>query len=353
MNNKKLSFFLIGVTSLVLSISSVVYASEALINVNNLNVRNGPGTDFEPIGQINNGESYPILEEQGGWVKLQIGDNTGWVSNEFVTISKEDNQEVVGSGMEGIENYQMILIEGEIHVRNQPSTDGDIIGTTTDQIVELQMVRQVNDWIEIEWENTTGFIPSWLVKETTMQSKQPGIKDKIIVLDAGHGGRDVGAIGYSGSYEKNSTLRTAYILKRYLEMFGAKVILTRKDDNYLSLNGRASVSNLHEADVFLSIHYNSTPQLPNVSGISTYYYTEHDQTLARTLQNELVKSTNMNNRGTQYESFQVTRTNHRPAILLELGFLSNDEEEKLIQSSAFQEKVAKGIISGLDKYFEN
>ncbi|MDL4841438.1 N-acetylmuramoyl-L-alanine amidase [Aquibacillus rhizosphaerae] len=346
---KQTSYALLFITTVIIILSSsfVVYANEAMINVNNLNVRSGPGTSFDTITQVNQGETFEITDNQDEWIEIKIDQTTGWITKEFVTIREE-------STIESDTSKIWILYDGT-NIRDQASTDGKIVSQINKGEV-LQTKSEVNNWVEIEWDGKQGYIPSWLVESSKQPSRintEYGVKNKTIVIDAGHGGRDVGAIGASGRYEKDYTITTAYNLKRKLELLGANVILTRTNDNYLSLGGRSSLSNLVDADIFLSIHYNSLPQHPDINGANTYYYYERDAILATTIQKELITSTAMEDNGTEFGDFQVIRMNRRPSILLELGFLSNNMEEQNIMSSTFQEDITKGIISGLNKFYSN
>ncbi|WP_170287604.1 N-acetylmuramoyl-L-alanine amidase [Aquibacillus halophilus] len=350
LTSKKYVLTLITSILIILSISSIVYASEALINVNNLNVRNGPGTDFDTIMQVHEEETYEIIREQNGWIEIQLEQGTGWITKEFISIQGTETVEQ-GEDKNIISNQSVTIIHDKTTLREGPSTDYEIIGNVN-QGTTLEVFDHVGGWYEVQWNEERAYIPDWSVgTDGSLTNGAPSVKDKTIVIDAGHGGRDVGAIGASGNFEKEYTIITAQKLKYYLEILGANVILTRSHDNYLSLSGRASLANAMNADVFLSIHYNSTPQFPSAKGASTYYYSERDSILATTIQEELLKATTMDDRGIHQESFQVTRESHRPSVLLELGFISNISEEQNIQSSVFQEKISKGIINGLNEFF--
>ncbi|MCT2537664.1 N-acetylmuramoyl-L-alanine amidase [Aquibacillus koreensis] len=337
----------------ILSITTIVYANEAFINVNNLNVRSGPGTDFEKVAQIDQGETYEIIEEQADWVKIDLGHTTGWVSAEYISVEKDEEQTVPEEETSSPPPSLTVMEirDDKTTMRSEASTEGAILATL-DKGETVQVMEEMDEWLKVSWNGNQGYIARSLVKDPE-KAKQKGsnLFNKTIVIDPGHGGRDVGAIGISGSYEKNYTLMTANELKYFLEILGANVILTRSDDTYMSLGGRSSLSNLVEADVFLSLHYNSIPQYPEVTGLNTFYYSERDIKLAQTVQNELVKATNMDDNGVEFGDFQVLRINRRPSLLLELGFLSNAAEENKIQAKGFQEKIAKGIIRGLDKHF--
>lgn len=343
-------FFIFFIFSL--SISSIAYAQEVEIKANGLNLRSGPGLDYDVVGQANDGEVYPLIKKQAAWIAIMYRSETAWVAEEYVSVT--DEEETAGEIDKEPELITQTIMTKyqETNIRSQPSTEGTIIATIPQGEV-LSSSQTKNNWLKIEWENEEGFIPSWLVGNVSPQPKATAsvFQNKVIVIDAGHGGRDVGAIGASGNYEKNYTLRTAGMIKAYLEQLGATVYLTRNNDQYYTLTGRSALANEWEADIFLSLHYNSTPQYPNAKGISTYYYAQRDQVLANVLHKELLKSTLTNDRSASFGDYQVLRTNHRPSVLLELGFISNVGEEMKIQSIVFQRKISQGVIAGLQKYF--
>ena len=171
------------------------------------------------------------------------------------------------------------------------------------------------------------------------------------MIDAGHGGTDPGAVGDKYN-EKNLTLSTAKELERLLKAAGTKVIMTREGDTYPTLTERVNISHQKNADVFISLHFNSNAN-KQANGIDTFYYDTNvnEQELANVIQEEIIKATGLKNRGINEGNFQVIRTNTNAAILIELGFISNPEEEKIIASKDFQINAATGIMKGLERYF--
>ncbi|QDP40709.1 SH3 domain-containing protein [Radiobacillus deserti] len=342
---------------LVLSISSVVYASNAIILVNDLNVRSGPGLDYDVIRQVHQNEQYKILSEEGEWVEIQLKDGTvGWVTKEFISTPGEATDEADVQAPEQRESNDstkrhITTLYKTTNLRTGPSLEFEIMDSVK-QGQMLEVLGEKSEWYEVKWKDNIGYVEKSFVYPAHSVSLSDEWDNKTIVIDPGHGGRDVGAVGLSGSYEKTHTMRTALKLKEELELLGAQVVLTRTNDQYMSLSGRASVANVYHADAFISLHYNSTPEIPTASGISSYYYHERNKALAVEIQKELMKATDVEDRGTDFGDFQVIRENHRPSVLLELGFLSNEEEEGNIMSLTFQEKLTKGIIRGLRNYFQ-
>ena len=189
-----------------------------------------------------------------------------------------------------------------------------------------------------------------------------GIKDKIITLDPGHGGSDPGAIGASGLKEKQITLEISMRVKELLEKEGAKVFMTRTTDKDVyapnasdraELQARVNVAEKHNSDLFLSLHINSSVN-KSVGGFSSYYYpkTDNDLKIAKTIQDKFAKNFGVDNLGVRQANFYVVKRCSMPATLLEMCFISNPKEEKLMKSKWFQKKTARLIVEGVKNYFD-
>ena len=184
-----------------------------------------------------------------------------------------------------------------------------------------------------------------------------------IVVDPGHGGPDTGAIGATGTYEKNNTLAVGLKLAGLLRSAGARVILTRNTDvtpavgtytEKLDLQARTQIANDLKADLFISLH-NDAFSNPAAAGTTTYYSSAspvaaQSKTFADSLQSELVKVIALANRGVKDAAFYVIKNTKMPAVLVEVGFISNPAEEKLLGSPDFQSKAALGIYRGILKF---
>jgi N-acetylmuramoyl-L-alanine amidase len=188
-----------------------------------------------------------------------------------------------------------------------------------------------------------------------------GLRNKVIAIDPGHGGSDPGAIGANKLQEKIVTLAVAQRVQALLEKAGAKVLMTRKTDVDVygpnasaveELSARTIVANKNKADVFVSLHINAFTN-PSVGGIATYYYqkSKYDMLLADCIQDNLIKSGGLQDRGINAAGFYVIKKTQMPSVLAELGFISNPDEEKLLSNPQFQQKMAQGIVQGLDAFF--
>lgn len=188
-----------------------------------------------------------------------------------------------------------------------------------------------------------------------------GLKDKVIVIDPGHGGSDSGAIGPGQTQEKTITLAIGQQVQNLLERAGAKVVMTRQTDVDVygpnasgaeELGARTKIATNNKADVFVSIHIDAFSN-PSVGGITTYYYQKsgYDAMLAQNIQDNLMSSGIMQDRGIKVAGFYVIKRSEMPAVLAELGFISNPEEEKLLNTPKFQQQMAQGIVQGLESFF--
>lgn len=191
------------------------------------------------------------------------------------------------------------------------------------------------------------------------------LKGKIIVIDPGHGGNDSGAIGPTGVMEKAVTLNVALELRKLLIAEGAEVIMTRETDRTVSSKGaaasdieelgaRCEIANRIGADIFISIHADSFTR-PEARGTTGYYYSKstsgRGQRLADCIRRNLVEQLGTPSRGTQPCNFYVVRHTDMPATLIELGFISNRDEERLMDSKEGVQRAAQGILDGIEDYF--
>lgn len=229
-------------------------------------------------------------------------------------------------------------------------------------------------------------------------SQQLGLKVHRVVLDAGHGGHDVGAIGPSGIREKDITLQLANLVKQKLnaEMPDVEVILTRGDDRTLSLQDRTNIANTSAADLFISIHCNASLSR-RVRGVETYTLNiTHDRYamrlaarenaelgegsisdldfiladlamksnvddsvgLGRSVQKNVIKRlhktwSDVPDLGLKHALFYVLMGNKMPSILVESSFLSNVAEEKRLGSPEYQDAIANGIVDGVRTFVDD
>jgi N-acetylmuramoyl-L-alanine amidase len=240
------------------------------------------------------------------------------------------------------------LVHG-IHVRQeQGSPPMTRIVLDTARVVGYR-IDQTNDHISLDLllpRNATG-----------------ALSDKVIVVDAGHGGGATGANGKGGGsvvYEKNVTLAIALKLKEALEACGARVVMTRDRDADVSLTARTDLANNIGADLFVSIHNDSNGAANSASGTSTYYHMQDasSRALATCVQEAVMSVTGLPSRGVlsdsvMYQSgFAVLRQSKMPAVLCEVAYINNANDRHKLVDDGFQRRVAQAICDGLRRYVE-
>ena len=207
-----------------------------------------------------------------------------------------------------------------------------------------------------------------LILNCVMYCNKAGMKrDLTVVIDVGHGGNDPGKIGVDNVKEKDVNLQIALCLKAQLQARGVKVILTREGDVCLATNGatnkkvsdmhnRVSLINASGADYMISIHQNSLPGHPGVSGAQVFHNGQDGaEALALSIQNDLNMAVNIREKNAKRidDSIYIMKHADCPAVLVECGFLSNPEETVLLQQPDYQLHMAAAIAAGFCQYCTN
>ena len=171
----------------------------------------------------------------------------------------------------------------------------------------------------------------------------------LITCDCGHGGKDPGAIGHIGNTpinEKDFNLKIALLVKSFLINAGHEVQITRSSDVFVELNDRVKMSNEFKSDLFISIHCDSNTDTA-AHGYTVYYYSDNGRVWAQRVVIGLTMGVPLHNRGTDYGNFEVIRDTHCPAILIECGFMSNQDDLIWLNSATNQIALAKCIAGAI------
>ena len=212
----------------------------------------------------------------------------------------------------------------------------------------------------------------WISELSGTPAFEKGKYTKVIFLDPGHGGRDSGAFYYNIA-EKDLNMQIYKKLRKELEGLGYTVLTSRESDVYVDfVTERSKMVNKTNSDMFISIHFNATSNsASNISGIQTYSYEQNpdyptkinsqwhnhpdriseSNRLAAAIHSSLLAETGAKNAGLLHSSFAVLRETNKPAVLLELGYMSNFDENQRIRNDAYQNKLVKGIVKGIQQYY--
>ncbi len=180
------------------------------------------------------------------------------------------------------------------------------------------------------------------------QPPTPPARQPVVVLDPGHGGRDPGAIAASGMFEKDVVLPVALMARRYLEAFGVRVVMTRRGDRFVGLEERAELANKVGADLFVSIHADSCPRAA-ISGHTLYVARaplSASLDAARDIDRALSRA-GVRSRGIRRGDYRVLVRTTCPAVLVEIGYLSNRFEARRLAGNSHRQNVAYAIARGV------
>lgn len=188
-------------------------------------------------------------------------------------------------------------------------------------------------------------------KAPKINYKKP-LKNIKVVVDPGHGGKEKGACA-NGLEEKTLNLQISKKLQKELKKAGAKAYLTRKKDVTLPLYDRIDFAKEKDADILISVHQNSLPNIKQVDkkhGVGTYYYNDDSKNLAKHIEQSLIIMTGFRNDGVNYASFALTRPTDFISVLVECGYIIKKDEALKLADKKFQKRVAKGIVKGIKDY---
>jgi len=323
--------------------------------LNSLKLSNAPGA-MATLGFISNKSEESKLKTNE--YKDSIASA---LTNAVVKYMSMNPKNINGNDDESLENISVSDITENIR-KSDPYSFPSKVRITKDNgeqsEVDIVWDTKVLDTSKVGGYKFIGTIAKSVIKvnlvvnviETSNQSYK-------IVLDPGHGGRYPGAIGSMGTKEKNIVLQISLKVGDVLVKNGVETVYTRTSDNIAwstnlteSLQAICDVSNIEKPDYFVSIHANSFTT-PTVSGIETFYSSGSaaGAKLAQAVQTELIKETGRVDRKIKTASYYVLENTDATAILVETSFLSNPEEEILLGTDAYQNKLAKAIATGILK----
>jgi N-acetylmuramoyl-L-alanine amidase len=352
-----------------------------------LNLRENPSSTGKILLTIPEGTDIAISAHNDQWYKTTYQAQSGWISANYVKIISSSNITSTdpnsgtsidlsingtvyilgGTGI--ISSTAQNIIEGksaskypdnlrnfpslpsEIKEPDSPSRNGDVIDDPADT--------------EDDPANTTTYDPATEVLIDPYQGiPTNALSGKTILVDPGHGGKDTGAIGPNGRYEKNANLAIALALEEILVKAGAEVILTRNKDispaltysESNDLQARVDLAAEYNPDLFISIHNNANENR-DLKGTSVYYSLSNpqlseSQKLANNIQSSITKTVETNNLGIRTANFYVITYVTMPAVLIEAAFMSNPYEEARLQNETFRKNLATAIFHGIYNYYK-
>lgn len=384
-------------TTTATSTSTGKVGKTVAVNTASVNLRTEPGTSAKIAGTASKGMQFKILAEKTVgtevWYQVQAVNGekvwiASWLADEVTagsnaTISASATALTLQSVQQQGRKTVITLRHGKGNAYSTTKSTATLLGLklsnvtlansiqknyTSGPLRELKVAPATGSTAEVTLTLQNGAYCT--VKEdgdnlvitayNQHETGETGLRGKVIVIDPGHGGSDPGAIGrVLGVTDADLGLTIGKKLQTLLQEQGATVIMTRDTDIRVGLNDRPAMANKAEADLFVSIHGNSAENT-TAKGIQVYYYapdTSANLMAQRFIRNKLATEVSKSLQAStgsissvRTANYAVLRENDRPSILVEVGFLSNAEEEALLAEDSYRQKLANGMYQGILNY---
>ncbi|MBW4841288.1 MAG: N-acetylmuramoyl-L-alanine amidase family protein, partial [Paenibacillaceae bacterium] len=239
---------------------------------------------------------------------------------------------------------------GAIEVMDYPDVSKVRYALFSSNPSTVRIVLDLNHKVNYQLVNENdGLIFVNLNMDPSQGGNSGGDGKKTVVLDAGHGGSDPGAISVTKKKEKDFNLAVVLKVQKLLQNDpNINLVLTRESDTYPTLPDRVKIAENVGADIFISVHANSGSA--TASGVETYYTRAASLDLAKVMHKHLVQASGLADRKVRTQSLHVTRETTMPAVLLECGYLSNKNDDALLATDEYRNKVAQGVADGIKEY---
>lgn len=343
--------------------------------------RTGPSTNYSRLTPLPKGTRASVTGKEGEWLRLDYG---GWIKAEEtktlpdkvppISLIRSVNSRQTNQGIDiifplqnpvpiaikqGNESFSLTLYNTIAQTDTIRFDDNPLIKrldwqqVTPTQIEYTFNLKSDQQWgYDVRYEGTS-LILSLRYKPPLTSNRGQNLDGITILLDPGHGGKELGSVGPSGLPEKDVNLVVSKLLEQELTKRGAQVYLTRESDADVSLTERVELINKLQPTLAFSIHYNALPDSGdaiNTKGIGTFWYHPQAHDLAVFLHNYLTKNLNRPSYGVFWNNLALTRPHTAPTVLLELGFMINPEEFEWVINSNEQVKLAQVIADGITQW---
>ncbi|MFS0575616.1 N-acetylmuramoyl-L-alanine amidase [Sporosarcina sp. 179-K 3D1 HS] len=338
-----------------------------------LNVRSLPSINGAILGSLQDGAVVEVVGQSGDWLLVLLEQGEGYINGKYTTELGADKPEPDVPGDNDVSEEPKPVEPTEPVKPEPPAVTGNLIGKATvnnlnvrsaasgtakavgklNRGQKVEVISIDGYWAKIKFNSQTAYVHKSYLK--LINTSGNPLKDRVIVIDPGHGAHDPGATR-SGLTEKGVNLKVAKLVEAKLKKAGAKVLMTRSTDTFLSLEQRTEFAKKHYAEAFVSIHVNSAGS-SSAKGTEVFFDSSVNENsaesklLATAIKNNIVKRANMNDRGVKDQRFYVIRNNNVAAVLVELGFISNSEDFNKLASDKYIEIFAESIYQGLVQYY--
>lgn len=342
--------------------------TQARVTASTLNLRLGPSSNEEIIARLLKDQTIFVTGYSKEWLKVNFNGIEGFVNSAYVEMFDSNQQLVSGLASPSYETQaqQSILTWSKLGGTKVQATQVENVlqlATSARLVEEIDLVNEAIESIRYA-QTESGTTITLLLREgytaitnntltafsVTILKKSSSVKR--IVIDAGHGGKDPGAVA-NGLEEKEIIFDVSLRVQKLLEEAGYQVLMTRTDDTFIELTDRVEFANKHNADVFVSIHANAATN-NSANGTETFWNTTHSgvesKKLAESIQGKLIEKLGTTNRGVKEGNFQVIRNTKMPSVLVELAFLTNKKDAEMMAKDEFRQKSAEAIFEGIKDF---
>lgn len=344
--------------------------------------RTGASTDNSRLTPLPKGTQATITAKEGEWLRLDYG---GWIDSKETRILKgitPPNSIIRSVRARQVAGATEVVFPLQVPVpvsvqQGDKSFTLKLYNTTAEtDIIRLDDDPLISrlDWQQVaphqvqytfnlksaqQWGYKLRYDGTSLVLTLRHPPKGQGgqntpLKGIKILLDPGHGGKELGSKGPTGYPEKDINLLISKLVRSHLVAKGATVYMTREDDRDVSLGDRVAMIDKLDPAIALSIHYNALPDggdAINTKGVAAFWYNSQAHSLALFMHNYLVKKLARPSYGVYWNNLALTRPTTAPAVLLELGFMINPTEFEWITNAQEQQKLARAISDGVTEWF--
>lgn len=332
---------------------------KAYVNHDNTPLRSTPvDTGLNRIAHLFGGTHIIINGSKGSFYRVHLsGEKEAWIAKSDVTLTDEKLYPAEFINMDS-ERFKNAIIQTITFSKKLPYTieDGEkeIIFRVYNPELSDESVYNLN----IPKPNKYAYSVSLDEGKYTLKVRRipDNIKDVSIVIDAGHGGSEKGAVGCLGDEEKDINLNIAKQVEEILKKQELNVTMTRECDANVSLEDRVNIAKENGADIFVSIHLNSIGDIPmdihKNKGTNVYYFNQNSKQLAETLQQQITRTAGTYDGGIKTGSFAVIRPTDYTAVLVETAYMTNPYDSMLYTNEKWIKKAAKGISEGIIQYIQ-
>ncbi|WP_214764516.1 N-acetylmuramoyl-L-alanine amidase [Exiguobacterium sp. s141] len=318
----------------------------------NLNMRLTAASWSTVLMTIPNGATVKYVSRYGSWYKVSYNGKTGYVASQYLSATGAPTTTTSTTSYQTTVNLNMRLTAASWSKVLMTIPNGSTV----------KYVSKYGSWYKVSYGGKTGYVASQYLKPTTTTTTPTTSTGtgRTIVIDAGHGGNDPGAV-YGSSYEKVIAFDIAARLASTLSnTYGYNARMTRTNDVYLSLAQRVELTKSYKGSAFVSIHNNSSTNtsyhghevlVPTGESYTTNPYISASRSLGAAINRELgARIPTIRNRGVKYQNVYVVGKNSVPSTLVEYGFISNANDRSHLTSTTYRQRMADATASGIHQF---